>query len=55
MRGEIPGALLRTNPMHHKSAQAEVGYVDDSSEGSGGSKVRVMPLGSHSDTALIFR
>jgi hypothetical protein len=30
--------------MHHKSAQPEAGYVDDSGEGSGGRMVQVMQL-----------
>ncbi len=42
MRGEILYAWLRTIPMHHKIARAEVGYVDDSSEGSGGSRIPAM-------------
>ena len=55
MRGEILYAWLQTIPMHHKSARAEAGYVDGSSEGSGDSKVQVMQPEPHPDTALISR
>jgi hypothetical protein len=55
MRGEIPGASPLTIPMHHKIVLVEVEHADDSSEGSGGSKVQVMQPEPHLGDALIFR
>ncbi len=55
MLGGIPDVLLLTIPMHHKSAQAEVGYVDESSEGSGGSRILAIPWEHLPDTAERFR
>jgi hypothetical protein len=41
--------------MHHKIVLVEVEHADDSSEGSGGSKVQVMQPEPHLGDALIFR